>query len=145
MLRRFDLQNYTQRMTELTRQCLSLKRTERERLAKILQESLRRPDQTDDTRFQDLLRIVERILGGGIMTQSKSYNNTLGRRLIAYQMASEGYSYSSIGRMLNRSHSAVIHMCNLMEDAIKFAFRPEMTIWNRFQEIIKNYDETRKI
>ena len=104
-----------------------------------------RPDPTDDTRFNDLLRIAERILGGGIMTESKSYNNTLGRRLIAYQMSKEGYSYSSIGRKLNRSHSSVIHMCDMMEDAIKFAFRPEMTVWNRFQEIIKNYDETRNI
>lgn len=132
-------------MTELTKQCLALNREERARLAKILQTSVDRPDPTDTKRFNELLRIVERMLGKGIISPSKSYNLCLGRRMIAYQMVAEGYSYSSIGRMMNRSHATVMHMCDMMEDAIKFCFRPELTFWNRFKETLEDYDKTREV
>lgn len=132
-------------MTELTKQCLALSRKERARLAKILQASVDRPDPTDTKRFNELLRIVEQMLGKGIISPSKSYNLCLGRRMIAYQMVAEGYSYSSIGRMMNRSHATVMYMCNMMDDAIKFYFRPDITLWNRFKETLNNYDKTTEI
>jgi chromosomal replication initiation ATPase DnaA len=126
-------------MTELTRRCLSLSKLQREKLIKRLQESLNERED-DGSRFATLLKAATDVCGQGILSSSRDFNLVMGRRMIAYQMRSEGYSFPSIGRHMVRHHASVIHMVRMMEDAIRFQFNLEMGYWYMFQQKIKEYD-----
>ena len=126
-------------MTELTRRCLSLSKSQREKLIKKLQESLNERED-DGSRFATLLKAATEICGQGILSSSRDFNLVMGRRMIAYQMRSEGYSFPSIGKMMVRHHASIIHMVRMMEDAIRFQFNLEMGYWYMFQQKISEYD-----
>ena len=134
-------------MTELTRQCLSLNRSKRERLARLLQESLEKPEPSGDERFQILYKVATEMFGNGILTGSRDYNLVLGRRFIVYQMHNEGYSYPTIGKYLVRHHASAIHMYKQMENIFDYPeyYALEVLQWNQFQKKIKEYDKTREI
>jgi chromosomal replication initiation ATPase DnaA len=127
-------------MTELTRQCLDLTKKNRKRLIKILEDSLIEKED-DGGRFHILLSIAEDIVGKGILSRFRDLNLVIGRRMIAYQMRQEGYSLMAIGKKLIRHHSSVMHMIRMMEDAIKFQFRPELTYWEEFQQKLQEYEK----
>lgn len=127
-------------MMELTRQCLDLTKKNRKRLIKILEDSLIKKED-DGGRFHILLFIAEDIVGKGILTRFRDLNLVIGRRMIAYQMRQEGYSLMAIGKKLIRHHSSVTHMIRMMEDAIKFQFRPELTCWEEFQQKLQEYEK----
>ena len=126
-------------MTELTRRCLSLSKSQREKLINKLQESLNERED-DGSRFATLLKAATDVCGKGILSSSRDFNLVMGRRMIAYQMRSEGYSFPSIGKMMVRHHASIIHMVRMMEDALHFQFNLEMGYWNLFQQKIKEYD-----
>jgi chromosomal replication initiation ATPase DnaA len=126
-------------MTELIRRCLSLSKSQREILIKRLQESLNERED-DGSRFATLLKAASDVCGQGILSSSRDFNLVMGRRMIAYQMRKEGYSFPNIGRHMVRHHASVIHMVRMMEDAIRFQFNLEMGYWNKFQQKIKEYD-----
>jgi hypothetical protein len=126
-------------MTELTRRCLSLSKSQREKLIKRLQESLNERED-DGSRFATLLKAATDVCGQGVLSSSRDFNLVMGRRMIAYQMRSEGYSFPSIGKMMVRHHASIIHMVRMMEDALHFQFNLEMGYWNKFQQKIKEYD-----
>ena len=126
-------------MTELTRRCLSLSKSQREKLIKRLQESLNERED-DGSRFATLLKAATEVCGNGILSSSRDFNLVMGRRMIAYQMRSEGYSFPSIGKMMVRHHASVIHMVKMMEDALHFQFDLEVGYWNMFKQKIKEYD-----
>ena len=126
-------------MTELTRRCLSLSKSQRERLIKRLQESLNERED-DGSRFATLLKAATEICGQGILSSSRDFNLVMGRRMIAYQMRSEGYSFPSIGKRMIRHHASIIHMVRMMEDAIRYQFNLEMGYWYMFQQKILEYD-----
>ena len=126
-------------MTELTRRCLSLSKSQREKLIKRLQESLNERED-DGSRFATLLKAATDVCGKGILSSSRDFNLVMGRRMIAYQMRSESYSFPSIGKMMVRHHASVIHMVRMMEDALHFQFDLELGYWNMFQQKLKEYD-----
>lgn len=126
-------------MTELTRRCLSLSKSQREKLIKRLQESLNERED-DGSRFATLLKAATDVCGQGILSSSRDFNLVMGRRMIAYQMKSEGYSFPSIGKMMVRHHASVIHMVRMMEDALHYQFELEVAYWNLFQQKIEEYD-----
>ena len=126
-------------MTELTRKCLSLSKSQREKLIKRLQESLNERED-DGSRFATLLKAATDVCGQGIVSSSRDFNLVMGRRMIAYQMRSEGYSFPSIGKMMVRHHASIIHMVRMMEDAIRYQFNLEMGYWYMFQQKILEYD-----
>ena len=126
-------------MTELTRRCLSLSKSQREKLIKKLQESLNERED-DGSRFAVLLKAATEVCGQGILSSSRDFNLVMGRRMIAYQMRLEGYSLMTIGKRLIRHHASIIHMVRMMEDALHFQFNLEMEYWNKFQQKIKEYD-----
>lgn len=126
-------------MTELTRRCLSLSKSQREKLIKRLQESLNERED-DGSRFATLLKAATDVCGQGIISSSRDFNLVMGRRMIAYQMRSEGYSFPSIGKMMVRHHASIIHMVRMMEDAIRYQFNLEMGYWYMFQQKIIEYD-----
>lgn len=135
------------RTTELTRECLSLERGKRERLARLLQESLVRPEPTDESRFHTLYEVATKLFGNGILTGSRNYNLVLARRFIVYQMRNEGYSYPQIGRHLVRHHASIIYMYKSMEDIFDYQdyYEYEVSMWKEFQRILKEKEAQEKI
>lgn len=128
-------------MNELTRRCLNLKEEDRQKLIRILTESLEEEEKEDDgSRFATLYKAATDVCGYGILTSSRDFNLVMGRRMIAYQMRLEGYSLMTIGKRLIKHHASIIHMVRMMEDALHFQFNLEMKYWNKFQQKIKEYD-----
>lgn len=134
-------------MTELAKQCLSLDRGKREGLVKLLQDSLSRPEPTDESRFQNLYEIVKGMFGNGILTRSRDYNLVLARSFIVYQMHNEGYSYQSIGKHLVRHHASAIHLYKRMENIFDYPdyYALEISYWNEFQKKLKEHDKSREV
>ena len=134
-------------MTELQKQCLSLDRGKRERLVKLLQDSLNRPEPTDESRFQTLYEIAKGMFGNGILTSSRDYNLVLARSFIVYQMRNEGYSYQSIGKHLVRHHASAIHMYKRMENIFDYPgyYAIEISYWKEFKKKLKEHDKSREI
>lgn len=131
-------------MTELTRRCLYLPKPDRQRLIRILTESLEEEEREDDgSRFAILYKAATDVCGQGILTSSRDFNLVMGRRMIAYQMKLEGYSFVTIGKRLMKHHASVIHMVRMMCDTMVFRFKDEMEYWNKFQEKLKEYETDR--
>lgn len=126
-------------MTELTRRCLELSLKERTRLINILQESLSERED-DGSRFSVIYKAATRVCGQGILTGARDFRLVMGRRMIAYQMRKEGYSYMSIGRHLVRHHASVIHMVKMMEDILHYQWDMEMGYWRKFQNELYDTD-----
>ena len=129
-------------MNELVDRCLSLSRHKRESLIKVLQKSLVRNETNGDNRFQVLLKVATDMFGQGILTGSREFGFVLARRMIVYQMRTEGYSLMEIGRHLVRHHASVYQLQRKMEDVLKYPkmFSDETRMWNEFQEKIKEYE-----
>lgn len=130
-------------MTELIKQCLSLSRVDREKLTKILQESLLVPEVSENDRFQQLYEIASGLFGYGILTNRRDYNLVLGRRFIAKQMSEEGYSRQATSRCLVKSHASVLHMIKQMDIIFEHPdyYALEIAQWNQFQNKLKEYDK----
>ena len=126
-------------MTELTRRCLELSLKERTRLINILQDSLVEKED-DGSRFSVIYKAATKVCGQGILTGARDFRLVMGRRMIAYQMRREGYSYMSIGRHLVRHHASVIHMVKMMEDILHYQWDMEMGYWRKFQNELYDTD-----
>lgn len=126
-------------MTELTRRCLELSLKERTRLINILQDSLVEKED-DGSRFSVIYKAATKVCGQGILTGARDFRLVMGRRMIAYQMRKEGYSYMSIGRHLVRHHASVIHMVKMMEDILHYQWDMEMGYWRKFQNELYDTD-----
>lgn len=128
-------------MNELTRRCLYLSKQERQKLIRVLSESLEEDEKEDDgSRFATIYKVATEVCGQGILTSSRDFNLVMGRRMIAYQMRQEGYSLMTIGKRLIRHHASVIHMIRMMNDTMTFRFKDEMEYWNKFKKKLEEYD-----
>ena len=128
-------------MNELTRRCLYLKKEDRQKLIRILTESLEEEEKEDDgSRFATLYKAATDVCGHGILTSSRDFNLVMGRRMIAYQMRQDGFSLMAIGKRHIKHHASVLHMVRMMEDAFTFKFKEELRYWDKFQQKIKEYD-----
>lgn len=134
------------RTAELTRQCLSLDRVKRERLARLLQESLVKPEPTDESRFHTLYEVATKMFGNGILTGSRNYNLVLARSFIVYQMHNEGYSFPVIGKLLVRHHTSAIHMYRRMEIIFDYPdyYAREISYWKEFRKLLKEKEDENK-
>lgn len=129
-------------MNDLTKQCLALPRARREYLIKILEQSLRdKPKDDDPKRFAVLLKAATEVCGDGIMSQNKSFYPTLGRKMIAYKMREEGYSLAAVGRHLKKDRTTARTLAMKMEDAINFQFKEDMPLWEKFNELVAEYEK----
>ena len=129
-------------MTDIIRKSLVLERKQRERLIKILQDSLVEKTEHDGRRFHTLLTIAEEMFGKGIQSGSRDFQLVLRRRFIVWKMRGEGYSWSEIGRNLIRHHASVIHMWKMMDDIFRYPeiFQLEMAYWEEFDKKVREYD-----
>ena len=134
-------------MTELTNRCLSLNREDRVKMIKLLQESLAQEIAQEEERFQVMFKITTEMFGHGITANSRNFNLVLGRRFIAYQMVSEGYSRSLIAKLLRKCYTSVTQMLVMMDEVFKYPkiYALDIAYWNEFQYKLKEYDKTRTI
>ena len=128
-------------MTELTRRCLDLSKANKEKLIKVLTESLENEREDDGSRFSLLYKAATDVCGQGILSSRRDLNLVIGRRMIAYKMRREGYSLTTIGRHMVRHHSSVIHQVRMMEDALQMRFDYDMALWELFNQRIKEYEK----
>ena len=89
-----------------------------------------------------MLKIATDVVGDGIMSKSREFKCSFGRRMIAYQMRQEGFTLTKIGIYLNRHHASVVHMIQMMEDIFKFpgCFKMDEMYWNEFIKKLNEYD-----
>lgn len=133
-------------MNELQRRCLSLSKSERQKLIGILAASIEDDREDCESRFKTLHRIASDIVGPGILSRTRLFNPCFGRKMIAYQMRAEGYSLPTIGRNLIRHHASVLHLAREMEHILEYpnVYRLETAYWNEFKKQLTEYDNTHK-
>lgn len=129
-------------MTELTRRCLDLSKANKERLIKVLTESLANDEREDDgSRFSLLHKAATDVCGQGILSSRRDLNLVIGRRMIAYKMRQEGYSLAAIGKNMIRHHTSVLHQVRMMEDALQMKFDYDCALWELFNIRVKEYEK----
>lgn len=88
-------------------------------------------------RFPIVLHRAE-VANGMKLSRSRCKENTTLRAMVAYLLHLEGYGYTEIGRMLQRDHSTVIHLCDKMRDmlSVPYAYREEVAKWKEFKRLL---------
>ena len=124
-------------MSEIEKQCLSLSRGERERLAKILMESL------EDTKMSldEIHDVVVKVIGFEFIMPGRDIHQSVGRTIFSYFAYIEGYSEYKIGEYLHRDHSTVHYMKERMKD---WLFMPNYykQEYNWYEQVKKELYET---
>lgn len=64
------------------------------------------------------------------------------RALAAFQMAKDGFSFSSIGRCMKRNHSTVRHHVNKIHDILEMQFSGDRDIIDKYSFLEKELDST---
>lgn len=87
-------------------------------------------------RFPFILACAE-IAAGRRLSRERSKENTTLRAMVSHRLRLEGYTYSEIGKMIQRDHSTVMHLCGVMRDMLSVpnAYREEMEIWGEFERL----------
>lgn len=88
-------------------------------------------------RFPFVLACAEQATGRKL-SRERSKDNTTFRAFVAYKLREEGYTYSDIGKMLQRDHSTVMHLCNIMRDmlSVPMAYQDEMKMYREFERLL---------
>lgn len=88
-------------------------------------------------RFPVVMSAAEQATGRRL-SRERSKDNTTFRALVAYKLREEGYTYSDIGKMLQRDHSTVMHLCNIMRDmlSVPMAYQDEMKMYREFERLL---------
>lgn len=121
---------------KLIRRCIALPKEEKLILIKHLQCTMMDEREDDGSRFHTLFQAATKIVGGGIVSESKLKKPVIGRMLISYKMREEGYSYKTIGKYLKRSRGSIRKLWNNMDDALSLPliYQYEVECWNKFNE-----------
>ena len=121
---------------KLIRRCIALPKEEKLILIKHLQCTMMDEREDDGSRFHTLFQAATKIVGGGIISDSKLKKPVIGRMLIVYKMREEGYSYKTIGKYLKRSRGSIRKLWNNMDDALSLPliYQYEVECWNKFNE-----------
>lgn len=118
-------------MSELEKQCLSLSKEKRERLIKVLKESL------DDTKMSldEIHKAVVKVVGFEFILPGRDLYMSVARTIFTHYACLEGYTESKIGEYLKKDHSTVHMMKGKMRDWLE---RPRLySIENEWCEKVK--------
>ena len=119
-------------MSEIEKQCLSLPKKERERLAKVLMKSLEETKLT----LHKIHDVVVKVIGFEFIRPGRNLYLSVGRTIFTHFACLEGYSESKIGDYLHKDHSTV----HWMKDRMKMWFEvPEF-----YKTENKLYEQVRK-
>ena len=94
----------------------------------------------DQYQYQVYLRIVEKLIGEDIPSQSRVRRYVYARGMVMYQMREEGYTFTEIANQCGKTHASVIHMIKTWKYILSHPgqFPGEVTMWNKFQKRIEN-------
>lgn len=135
-------------MITLRDRCLALPYLDRVSLCEELRSSIERETetgtQTKTNRGQELLGMMEEIMGEPIPLKSRKADYVWARTMVAYQLTREGITTTEAGRMLGKDHSTITFLKEKMEAALtySYAYKDVVDIWKQFQKRIQ--DETDK-
>lgn len=90
-------------------------------------------------RYADLLPAAEKAVGCK-MTNNRNHENILVRTFVSFILHNEGYSFSEIGRLMNRDHSSITHMYKRMGDMLSLprAYGPEIDMFREFERLCQD-------
>lgn len=126
-------------MKHLLETLLSLGREDRARLASELMKSLRPNDApTVEARARVMMEAMGEATGRPVEPKMRNTFNSWARAIVAYTLATEGFSETAIGHALNRDHSTVNHMKKNVSQALSYpAMYPDVVDWyNRFHAVL---------
>ena len=88
-------------------------------------------------RFPVVMSAAEQATGRKL-SKERSKENTIFRSFVAYKLREEGYTFSDIGKMLQRDHSTVVHLRDIMRDMLSVpnAYREEINMFREFEELL---------
>lgn len=71
---------------------------------------------------------------------SRKADEVWARTMVAFQMCTEGYSTTEVGRQMMKDHSTIIHLREKMQDVFELpqGYGDILEIWNRFQKQIQD-------
>lgn len=66
--------------------------------------------------------------------------DVLCRMYIAYIMHNDGYSYSTIGRLLDRKHCTILHLTHMMKDMLSLpsVYQDEVANLNKIESLLQD-------
>ena len=123
---------------KLIRRCIALPKEEKLILIKHMQCTMMDEREDDGSRFHELFKAATKIVGGGIVSDSKLKKPVIGRMMIAYKMRQEGYTYRSICEYMKRDRASIRRLRSNMDDvlALPHIYKYEVECWNKFNELL---------
>lgn len=124
-------------MSDIEERCLSLPNKEKVRLIEILRQSL---EIQDGKTFEKMHNAIVKVMGCEVIVKSRKRNLVLGRTILAYACAKEGWSETMIGRFLHKDHSTIHQLKENMKYWLKMpnVFKRENDIYIEFLKELNN-------
>ena len=90
-------------------------------------------------RCLELVTVAELVFGHKLDYDSRLRVDVMIRRFVAYKMRTEGYTLSVIGKSMNKSHAAVLHLINQLDDffSIPSLYKDEIEKYQEFDKLSK--------
>lgn len=132
-------------MNKFERYCISLPQGQKQRLIGLLKESINQ--YASGKTFEMLHMAIVRIVGNEVISGSRLREVVIGRAILAYTCAIEGWSETAIGELLQRDHSTVNIMKKKMREWLKapHIFKKENEMYVKYLRELKNEADTRTI
>lgn len=124
-------------MSDIEERCLSLPNKEKVRLIEILRQSL---EIQDGKTFEKMHNAIVKVMGCEVIVKSQERKLVLGRTILAYACAKEGWSETMIGRFLQKDHSTIHKLKEDMKYWLKKpnVFKRENDIYIEFLKELNN-------
>lgn len=111
--------------------------------AKVAQRILDQPEdgqkESARKRYALLLSVAEEVFERK-MTRSRSMNDVMIRRFIAYKMRKEGYYLVDIAKAMGMDHSTIVHYVKQMKDCFDepIFYAGDIALYMRFSEYVED-------
>lgn len=118
---------------------LTLPYEERKALYMAIGESLRPQVPSLEDRYRAVRLALESVTGHPLDLKSRTREATLERAVVAYQLLSEGFSTTKVGKVIGRNHATVIHARHLIEDIFLYSrlYSYEFHLWINFKKALQ--------
>lgn len=117
---------------------------EKKNLIMHLKNSIIKQDPKNEARdrYDQLLCIAETLFEYKMKNTRRDREDVMIRRVIAYKMKEEGFSYSAIGKAMKKNHATIVHLVSQMKDFFSLPKLYEFDIkqYNDFNELVSKID-----
>ena len=120
----------------LTRSALKLPSAKKRELISLLSQSIESEEHavSEKDRYRYVKSVVESVLGRKI-DKGRHHEDVISRMYIAYTLRNDGYSYSTIARLIDKNHSTVFYMVRKVKDMLSLpaVYRNEVELFKAFK------------